>query len=88
MAYPLQTCTFVSLSNLLHHHNLSSIDQAEFWCLISDNAPFSWGDNNRTLVTASSLANHCQDRLDDRPSYLNLLQSLRELGETYVDLES
>lgn len=87
MNYLLQAAAFVSISEVLSRH-LSTVDRAEFWCLISDNAPFSWGDNNRTLVTASSLANHCQDRLDDRPSYLNLLQSLRELGETYVDLES
>lgn len=31
-----------------------------FFEAISDNAPFSWGDNNRTLVTAETFSHHVQ----------------------------
>jgi hypothetical protein len=40
------------------------------------------------MVTASSLANHCQDRLDGDPYFDDLLQSMRSLGELYIDLET
>lgn len=67
-----------------------------FWALISDNAPFSWGDNDRTLVTASDFARHCEDRLLDAADDHEVpqaridafLESLRSLGEIYIDLEN
>lgn len=67
-----------------------------FWVLISDNAPFSWGDNNRTLVTASDFARHCEDRLLDaeddhevpQARIDEFLKSLWALGEAYIDLEN
>jgi len=67
-----------------------------FYGLISENAPFSWGDNNRTLVTASRFHTHVFGCLDlaiededvsqeDVDSFLEMLEGL---GETYIDLEN
>ena len=84
-----QACYFVTMSSLVPK---SWVDW--FYTAISDNAPFSWGDNNRSLVTASSLADHCENRLEsgsDTTSQSNItkfLNKLRALGETYVDLEN
>ena len=60
----------------------------ELWAIISDNAPFTWGDNNRSLVTASSFADHCEERLGDSPKVKKWLKALRSLGDQYLDLEN
>lgn len=60
----------------------------DFWENISDNAPFSWGDNNHSLVSASDFANHCEYRLDDSPAVKAWLRDVRKLGDTYIDLEN
>jgi hypothetical protein len=71
-----------------------------FFGAISDNAPFSWGDNNRTLVTAERLHDHCADvfsyldygadELEDvnEVDLDNFLRKLEGMGETYIDLEN
>lgn len=67
-----------------------------FWELISESAPFSWGDSNRTLVEASRFRKHCASCLSDAPredrtnqeEIDNFLESLSELGDTYLDLEN
>ena len=64
-----------------------------FWELISEGAPFSWGDANRTLITASSFADHCEKRLLDSEgtsasAKTKFLRAVRALGETYIDLEN
>jgi hypothetical protein len=59
-----------------------------FWAQVSDNAPFSWGDNNHSLVTASDFARHCEERLDDSIKVKRWLKTVRALGETYIDLEN
>jgi hypothetical protein len=87
MNIPIQSCAFVSIPDVLSPHLTTQGERDQFWALISENAPFSWGDNNRSMVTASSLADHCQDRLDGE-GVDDLLQSMRDLGEIYVDLES
>ena len=79
----LQACFFVSATDLVPR----GWDKW-FWELISDNAPFSWGDNNRSMVTARDFANHCQERLDDSLKCQRFLVMLRKLGELYIDLES
>jgi hypothetical protein len=67
-----------------------------FWACVSDGAPFDWGNNNRSLVTASRFEEHCDACLimatedhgvpqEDIDAFLRLLDSL---GETYVDLEN
>ena len=85
----IQACAFVSISDVLSPHLTTQGERDQFWALISENAPFSWGDNNRSMVTASSLANHIQDRQDiAMRGYGYLMRSLLDLGELYVDLES
>lgn len=79
----VQACQFVSASDLVPKRWCSW-----FWGKISENAPFSWGDNNRSLVTASCFADHCQQRLDDSPASQKFLAKVRALGEMYIDLES
>lgn len=78
-----QACFFVSATALVPRGW-----EKWFWELISDNAPFSWGDNNRSMVTASDFANHCEERLDDSPKCKRFIAKLRKLGELYIDLES
>lgn len=67
-----------------------------FWAKISQDAPFSWGDNNRSMVLACDFKNHCEDRLADAASEEDVpqadidqfLQLIESLGTTYVDLEN
>ena len=75
----LHSCEFVSLSEVL------TSDLPED--LLSD-SDFSWGSNNRTLVTASALADDIQKHAEETPAVTRLLRRLCVLGETYVDLES
>jgi hypothetical protein len=79
----VQTCKFVSATDLVPKGW-----RKWFWGEISENAPFSWGDNNRSMVTASAFANHCEERLDDSPKVKRFLKKVRSLGDMYVDLES
>lgn len=79
----VHSCEFVSATDLVPRNW-----DAWFWAEISHNAPFSWGDNYHSLVTASDFARHCEARLDDSLKVKRFLRKLRALGETYVDLES
>ena len=83
MMTKIQTCEFIPVSQIIPP-KLSKW----FWDLVSEDAPFSWGDNNRSLVTASSFANFCQERLDDSLKSKKILDKFRELGEMYIDLEN
>jgi hypothetical protein len=87
----IQQCSFIAVTDLVPEDW-----RGWFWGLISDSAPFSWGDNNRTMVTASRFYDHCKDRLDD-PEDFDItqedvdafLEKIEDLGETmYIDLEN
>lgn len=54
----LQSCKYVELNALVPPGWNS------FWARISENAPFSWGDNNRSLVTASDFLRHVGNTLE------------------------
>jgi hypothetical protein len=82
-----QTCAFVAISDVVKFHNLMLQDLRRFWGVLVD-SPFSWGCNNRSMVTASSLADYLQIKLGNEPLYVAVIESLRELGELYVDLEN
>lgn len=68
------------------------------WTGLSDDAPFSWGDNNHSLVDAMSFKNHLEDVLDYyeedyeewikdyRQAVFDTLSYL-ETKNIYVDLE-
>ena len=79
----VHTCEFVSATDCVPR----GWDRW-FWEEISNNAPFSWGDNNRSMVTASDFARHCEECLDDSPRVKRFLKKLHALGEMYIDLES
>ena len=78
-----QSCEFISATDVVP----KSWD-SWFWALISENAPFSWGDNDRSLIAACAFADHCQQRLDDSLSSTRFLNRVRALGDMYIDLES
>jgi hypothetical protein len=87
----LETCSFIPASRLVPTDWIRW-----FWEAISENAPFSWGDNNRSMVTASCFALHCEDAATERaedegvPSedWIAFMEMLYGLGETYIDLEN
>ena len=73
----------------------------EFWELFGDGAPFSWGDNNVSLITLRRLVDHANKAVDvhvdillkHRQHYdewMSLLEEMCNLGldGLYVDLES
>jgi hypothetical protein len=83
----VQACCFVNASDIIPEEITR-----EFWSVLSENAPFSWGDNNKSLVCAIDLAHHLRE-IEDNFGFptetLNaILQELDSLEETYVDLES
>lgn len=83
-----KACTFVEVSDLV-----PKSWTPWFWGLISEGAPFDWGNNNRSLVTASDFARHCEARLLDcketsQSAKTKFLKQLWDLGETYIDLEN
>lgn len=64
-----------------------------FWSLLSDNSDFAWPGNNRSLVTACDFLDVVERMLVgseevDQVEIDQFLQALRELGATYIDLES
>jgi len=68
-----------------------------FYDMLSNNAPFSWGDNNRTLITAERLANHAEECLDielnedgdiTQKEVDEWIAEVRKLDPMYIDLEN
>lgn len=65
---------------------------AEFWWAFSMGAPFTWGDNNRTMVCASDSLRHvaaCEVEADVPKNWLEEVREvLQHLGDIYIDLEN
>lgn len=86
-----KTCEFVEASDLVPTEWTPWL-----WSRISEDAPFSWGDNNRSMVCACDFRRHCEDRLLDASDEEDVpqedidqfLERLRELGDLYIDLEN
>jgi hypothetical protein len=68
------------------------------WTGLSDNAPFSWGDNNHSLVDAFSFGDHLDSVLDyHQDDYEDVIKEYRqavfdtinylEANKIYIDLE-
>jgi hypothetical protein len=55
----IKSCKFVEISSIVPKEWTGW-----FYTEISENAPFSYGDNNRTMVDAVSLRNHINDVFD------------------------
>lgn len=79
------TCEFVELTSITPQ----SLNDGDFWADFSSDAPFSFGDNNRTLITAERVLEHCKficnTDTDDMIEFLDLLKSL---GDTFIDIEN
>jgi hypothetical protein len=68
-----------------------------FFSAISENAPFSWGDNNRTLVDALDFRHHVENVLDIHSeeetieehyqSFMDILTYISQ-DRIYIDLEN
>ena len=54
-----------------------------------DNLPFSWGDNNHSLVDADTIAAE-MEQLDESEGeqIAKAIRRLRKLGQTYIDFEN
>lgn len=89
----VETCEFVPITSIVPESW-----RTWFFGAISEGAPFSWGDNNRTMVDAISFRNHADDvlELQDGLSKAELLEkeaffdTLNYLAakNIYIDLEN
>jgi len=87
----IQTVQYIPVTQLIP----TQMVKQGFWEVISESAPFTWGDADHTLIPAYVLGHHIeshQDCLAD--SGINhrrtdrLLRKLRDLDETFVDMEN
>jgi len=66
-----------------------------FWEEFSENAPFSWGENNLSLIAPEDFHAHACDVFGDIetkegskiPGESEFLKSILALGDTYINLE-
>lgn len=88
----VEVCEFVPVSEVVPEEW-----REWFWAELSEDAPFSWGDNNRSLVTASDFKQHCRktfgaidvsDHGVSQEVVDHFLEVLDDLGTMYLDLES
>ena len=83
----IKTCKFVEMSDLF-------AGCRDMWDVFCDTDPeCSWGDNNRTLVTAGFILGHLENVIEDSDDPLlkifsNRCKSLPDGLNTYVDLEN
>ena len=81
---PIQTIKCIPVSYLIPVSMLA----LEVWEKISSDAPFSWGDNNHSLVSPIDFAVHCEEKLDDI-KYKKLLKKIRSIPQdVYIDMEN
>ena len=87
------TAAYVHISDIV-----PSSWEGWFYTLVSETAPFTWGDNDVSLITADSFRNYCEKILvsfeDDeqdgnapQQEINDFLTRLRGLGNIYVDME-
>lgn len=63
----IETCRFVPVTSIVPKNWWYWFYEA-----ISDNAPFTWGDNNRSMVDVQTFLNHCDAVcLDNGASFVN-----------------
>jgi len=86
----IETCEFVPVTALVPKKWRNW-----FYECISNNAPFSWGDNNHSMVDAQTFADHCENRLDEPKDYgitqkavNQFISKIRDMGQMYIDLEN
>lgn len=93
----IETCEFVPATSLVPRRW-----DSWFWAAFSENAPFTWGDNNRSLVDFESFVVHAAETFSNREdlsarqnqAFSRWLERMAEYrdeakhGPVYVDLES
>lgn len=86
------TCSFISASSLISE-DLGKV----FWFPFSENVPFSWGDNDRTLVAVHRFGKHMDETVaelagkltEEQKREFELIRSALIILDTgYIDLES
>jgi hypothetical protein len=83
----LRSTTYINAEDLLPKTWIRN----GIWGTLSSDAPFSWGDNDITLVTASRFADHIEDALQDevdKSTLTKVLKKIKAQGEVYVNLEA
>lgn len=86
---PVHATEFVRVSDVVPKH----WGKQGFWEAISESADFTWGDANRTMITAEHFADHCERFEADEVgttvgAYREWLNKIRNLGQMYIDLEN
>jgi len=79
-----QTCEFIPSSEVF-------ADAPQAFDLLSYTNRFTWGDNNRSLVTAARILEALDLAAADGEEQKQVdivIKRLESLGETYVDLEN
>ena len=98
--YPIHTAKFVCLSDTLPPHWRSWFEEN----VLQDDTPYSWGDNNRTLISVTRFKSFCEKKFkqewenttqtgifphDEVAYFLAALNNLAGEDEhIYIDLEN
>jgi len=80
----------------LSYMNASEIDglDDEFWGMFSFDAPFSWADNDYSLITAERFSDHAHECMTHHEDITDkerdeFCKNIRELGlKTLINLEA
>lgn len=82
---PVYRCKFVECSDLFNGH------RPLFDEMTGGDCPFTWGDNNRSMITLERLLNHLVDICHDYPvaRFVKFEARCKKMDpQTYVDLEN
>ncbi len=84
----IETCKFIPISALLPRGWIKWFFDGGF----CEQTPFTWGGNDRSLVSADRFADYLEECIDvvfeDTPKMRRFLCKLRKLKKLYLDLES
>ena len=98
--------TFIEDAEVTTYIPLSSLVPKEwvewFYGCLSESSPFTWGDCNRSLVTASRFFTNASEVIDMQEGFMEdpaqavtlreeadiFLGTIAGLGETYIDMEN
>lgn len=95
-SFNIQTCNFVCVTDIVPKEWTNW-----FFDMLSEDSPFSWGDNNRSLVSVERFSNFVIDQLndilidndnenlteDDIENFEDILDELQKKN-VYIDLEN
>jgi hypothetical protein len=83
----IQTCQFVVLTDVIPPPLMENVSTQ-----ISENGNLTWGSNNRSLITAESIAREIDDEAGNTPKECRQLKALvtklLKLDQMYIDLEN